>query len=1018
MQTPAAGQAKRRRRTQDDLDECKEKLPLEDDGLLARLVMQQRAALQDYRGQLDRLRQQQQQQQQQVAEAERYAAAIADAWAALNTDLLLLLSQQQHTPDPALESSVQALLTQPGICLFDCASPEGSSPPCGTASWRNNKKEGGSNSVRAEKTESASSDDEDDAFHSLVKRDGRSSSPASSGSSSSSSHTDSEMKQLKHRLLACRKWSIELVQRLVLQLVSNSGASDSLRREKTVHKEASAKQTISNDFSGSSDAAGGTVTAYNTNSDTTTKAATAEASPRAASEADVETSPTAAAAVPETPAAAAVVAATAAGICPKCLALQSALRRMRLRAGSWRARARVAEQQQQQAATAAAAADLEISRLKKQQVMLRAAAGAPAATALLAAALRGEEIKRETGTAHPEDAQQQQQPATADAAAPAPKGSSLSSPAAGEAESEEQQQQQHQQHATNSDDDADADAAVLQARLQQKEKQLQEMIEEQTKLRKIADDAAALPTLRRVQIMKSPPFIELQQLCAQRDAALAAKSAEVDELRRELLAEQSKADAAFEELAKKQTEAREQLAERISAVLEENQTLKAKKEEALREIEAVKKQLEASQQLRQELETASAQRALQLTQMRMQFDQLKNASHQVLVRNERLKTEKQRVIEALRTSEVNRLRLAESLRSGEASAATADAVAAGETPTVITAAAATGAPPTVREATVKGEETQPADKASTASLASEAEGQLLRIELETMQRRLNEQQELEAEVLELRQQYSRVTDELEEVSKAFEERQTHCEHLLRQLKARDDMLLQQKAAADAAVQQQVLLQRIGRLQEQKIQLEKQQVDQLTASGRAFSEALRQAQDRATVADQQRDEIASCLQAVRAEREKLFKDNDEMAREVQLLIETNKASESCLEQHQAKVQSLEASLRRQTEARAEADKRLEKLKEKQEKQERKRLLAAAEDPSLAINHLLQEENDTMRRRLLCGVCNERFKDQMLVKCGHMFCQECIEKNVKARNRKCPHCKTQFDQKDTRKAYLHN
>lgn len=50
------------------------------------------------------------------------------------------------------------------------------------------------------------------------------------------------------------------------------------------------------------------------------------------------------------------------------------------------------------------------------------------------------------------------------------------------------------------------------------------------------------------------------------------------------------------------------------------------------QVEAVKKQLEASQQLREELETASAQRALQLTQMRMQFDQLKNASNQVLGR--------------------------------------------------------------------------------------------------------------------------------------------------------------------------------------------------------------------------------------------------------------------------------------------------------------------------------------------------------------------------------------------------
>ncbi|CDJ27336.1 LOW QUALITY PROTEIN: uncharacterized protein EMH_0030890 [Eimeria mitis] len=196
--------------------------------------------------------------------------------------------------------------------------------------------------------------------------------------------------------------------------------------------------------------------------------------------------------------------------------------------------------------------------------------------------------------------------------------------------------------------------------------------------------------------------------------------------------------------------------------------------------------------------------------------------------------------------------------------------------------------------------------------------------------------------------------------------------------------------------------RIGRLQEEKLKIEKQQITQLNTKNKAFSDALQQAQHRAAVADQQRDEIASCFEALRTEREKLFKTNDEMARELQLLTEANKAFEGVIEEHQTKVFSLEASLRRQTEARIEADKKLQKMKEKYEKQEKKRLLAASEDPSLSINNLLQEENDTMRRRLLCGVCNERFKDHILVKCGHMFCQECIEKNVKARNRKCPHC----------------
>ncbi|CDJ44160.1 zinc finger (C3HC4 RING finger) protein, putative, partial [Eimeria tenella] len=137
------------------------------------------------------------------------------------------------------------------------------------------------------------------------------------------------------------------------------------------------------------------------------------------------------------------------------------------------------------------------------------------------------------------------------------------------------------------------------------------------------------------------------------------------------------------------------------------------------------------------------------------------------------------------------------------------------------------------------------------------------------------------------------------------------------------------------------------------------MEQLTAKTRAFSDALQQAQHRAAVADQQRDEIASCFEALRAEREKLFKTNDEIARELQLLTETNKASEGVIERHQIKLRILEANLRRQSEAKAEADKKLQKFKERQEKQERKRLLAAAEDPSLAINNLLQEENETMR-----------------------------------------------------------
>ncbi|GIX63597.1 NAD-specific glutamate dehydrogenase [Babesia caballi] len=50
-----------------------------------------------------------------------------------------------------------------------------------------------------------------------------------------------------------------------------------------------------------------------------------------------------------------------------------------------------------------------------------------------------------------------------------------------------------------------------------------------------------------------------------------------------------------------------------------------------------------------------------------------------------------------------------------------------------------------------------------------------------------------------------------------------------------------------------------------------------------------------------------------------------------------------------------------------------------------------------------ENTVLRRRMTCTVCSEHFRDRCLTKCGHVFCEPCITRNLKSRNRKCPVCK---------------
>lgn len=66
--------------------------------------------------------------------------------------------------------------------------------------------------------------------------------------------------------------------------------------------------------------------------------------------------------------------------------------------------------------------------------------------------------------------------------------------------------------------------------------------------------------------------------------------------------------------------------------------------------------------------------------------------------------------------------------------------------------------------------------------------------------------------------------------------------------------------------------------------------------------------------------------------------------------------------------------------------------------------------------LRFQNEDYRIALMCSLCNDRRKNCVITKCGHMFCSECIENNLKARNRKCPKCAGQYGQEDFKSAWL--
>mmetsp|Transcript_10953 Transcript_10953/g.20883 ORF Transcript_10953/g.20883 Transcript_10953/m.20883 type:complete len:223 (-) Transcript_10953:192-860(-) len=66
--------------------------------------------------------------------------------------------------------------------------------------------------------------------------------------------------------------------------------------------------------------------------------------------------------------------------------------------------------------------------------------------------------------------------------------------------------------------------------------------------------------------------------------------------------------------------------------------------------------------------------------------------------------------------------------------------------------------------------------------------------------------------------------------------------------------------------------------------------------------------------------------------------------------------------------------------------------------------------------METQVKVLKSRLACSVCNERDKQVILTRCRHMFCRQCVDKNIKNRSRKCPGCGQRFDMKDVGDIWL--
>ncbi|EST08476.1 Zinc finger, C3HC4 RING-type [Kalmanozyma brasiliensis GHG001] len=97
-------------------------------------------------------------------------------------------------------------------------------------------------------------------------------------------------------------------------------------------------------------------------------------------------------------------------------------------------------------------------------------------------------------------------------------------------------------------------------------------------------------------------------------------------------------------------------------------------------------------------------------------------------------------------------------------------------------------------------------------------------------------------------------------------------------------------------------------------------------------------------------------------------------------------------------------------------RLEKDLESAKRQLARAAASAAKNKGRADAGDGGSERDHLNSLLQCSSCKERYRDRILVKCFHTFCQVCIDSRVQTRQRKCPHCALAFAVSDVQPLYL--
>ncbi|XP_059429862.1 E3 ubiquitin-protein ligase BRE1-like 2 isoform X1 [Corylus avellana] len=239
--------------------------------------------------------------------------------------------------------------------------------------------------------------------------------------------------------------------------------------------------------------------------------------------------------------------------------------------------------------------------------------------------------------------------------------------------------------------------------------------------------------------------------------------------------------------------------------------------------------------------------------------------------------------------------------------------------------------------------------------------------------------------------------EIETIGQAYEDMQMQNQHLLQQVTERDDYNI--KLVSESVKTKQAHSYLLSEKQSLAKQL--QQINASVESLRmkiSYSEEQMEAfLTEAIKSTQEERHLAVNLETAKWELA-------DAEKELKWLKSAFASSEKEYEQIQQERDDLQNDLENDRSSRKKLEEELREFNNK--------VAEMSSETGEAAIQKLQDEIKSCKSILKCSVCSDRPKEVVIVKCYHLFCNPCIQKNLEIRHRKCPACGNAFGQNDVR------